>query len=54
MTTLQYLHLSGVNPRLTSVCCMLGLAHSPLNTNTNPIVSALAVISELSFNYLLL
>jgi len=26
-------HLLGVNPRLTSVCCMLRLAHSPLNIN---------------------
>jgi len=27
------LHLLGVNPRLTSVRCMLRLAHSPLNIN---------------------
>jgi len=26
-------HLLGVNPRLTSVLCMLRLAHSPLNIN---------------------
>jgi len=45
------IHLLGVNPRLTSVRCMLRRAQSPLISIKNRIALAFALISKLGFTF---